>query len=304
MGRNVSKLYYPFKQAIESILPICDEFIIALGEGDEDDRTREEIESIGSPKIKIINTEWDLKKFPRGMENAHQTDIAKNACTGDWLFYIQADEVVHEDDLPIIKNKCERYLNDEEVEGMLFDYYHFFGDYEHYHKSHGWYKKEIRIIRNREDIHSWRTAQSFRRIPNFDGLNYKQKQGTYKLKVVPANARIFHYGWVRPPHLMNKKRKALDNIHSKKFNKGNESFNYGPLNKLHKFKGTHPAVMKEWIEKFNWRDQLYYSGKYPKTRARLKHEKPKYKILSWIENNLLGGKTIGGSKNYILLKKP
>jgi hypothetical protein len=307
MARNANKLYYPVKQSIESILPICDEFVIAVGKGDPDDHTREEIESIGSPKVKIIDTEWDLEKYPRGMEHAHQTDIAKEACSGDWLFYLQADEVVHEDDLPLIKEKCEKYVDDEDVEGMLFNYYHFFGDYNHYHKAHGWYRKEIRIIRNRPDIHSWRSAQSFRRIPNFDGIHYRQKEGTYKLKVIPIKANIFHYGWVRPPHLMKKKMKAFSVIHRGKEKTEQQfddlNFDYGPLNKIKKFKGTHPAVMKDWIQQFNWQDELCYSGSYPKTRRKLRHEKLKNKIVSWIENNLLGGKTIGGSRNWILLRK-
>ncbi|NNC85000.1 MAG: hypothetical protein HKN75_02895, partial [Bacteroidia bacterium] len=40
-GKNVSKLYYPIKPAIESILPVVDEMIIALGKGDADDNTLE-----------------------------------------------------------------------------------------------------------------------------------------------------------------------------------------------------------------------------------------------------------------------
>src|SRR5690606_9465568 len=87
--RNASNLYYPVRPSIESILPIVDEFVIALGDCDPDDRTREEIEAINSPKIRIIDTVWDLKKYPHGTEYAHQTDVAKAACKGDWLFYLQ-----------------------------------------------------------------------------------------------------------------------------------------------------------------------------------------------------------------------
>lgn len=307
MARNANKLYYPIRQSIESILPICDEFVVALGECDSDDATRHEIEAIDSPKIKIIDTQWDLEKYPHGTEHAHQTDIAKEACSGDWLFYLQADEVVHENDLPIIEEQCRRFLSDKEVEGLLFNYYHFFGDYYHYHFAHGWYKKEIRIIRNDPDIHSWRSAQSFRRIPNFDGIHYRQKKGTYKLHVVPIKASIFHYGWVRPPRLMKKKMKAFSVIHSgpnaagKKHNDLN--FDYGPLNKLRKYQGTHPKVMHDWIAHFNWGEELNYSGHYPKTRRKLRHETFKNKFISWVENNLLGGGTIGGSKNWILLRR-
>lgn len=309
MGKNVSKLYYPIRQAIESILPICDEFVVALGDSDEDDASREEILKINSPKIRIVDTTWDIQKYPRGMENAHQTDIAKSYCTGDWLFYVQADEVVHEKDLPGILANCEKYLNDKEVEGFVFDYYHFWGDYQHYHFSHKWYKHEIRIIRNDPEIHSWESAQSFRRIPDFDGLNYRQQEGTYKLKVVKASAHIYHYGWVRPPRLMRTKNKALDTIHKGKEwveqakQHKDEFYDYGPLNRVQIFKGTHPAVMKDWMQQFNWGDQLQYSGPVSKTRKKHKHEHIRYRVLTWIENHLLGGRNLGGFKNYILLNK-
>jgi len=62
MVKNATKLYFPIKQSILSILPIVDEFVVALGDCDEDDTTLQEIESIGSDKIKIVHTVWDIKK--------------------------------------------------------------------------------------------------------------------------------------------------------------------------------------------------------------------------------------------------
>ncbi|MFH2096257.1 MAG: hypothetical protein ABIJ16_11170 [Bacteroidota bacterium] len=308
MAKNADKLYYPVRESILSILPIVDEFIVAIGDCDADDNTRKLVESISSPKVKIIDTVWDLNKYPGGTENAHQTDIAREQCRGDWLFYLQADEVVHEKDLPVIRKRCTELLDDSETEGLLFNYRHFWGDFDHCHNSHAWYKKEIRIIRNHPDIHSWESAQSFRCIPEFDGKNYRQQEGTYKLKVRELNAFIYHYGWVRPPDLMAKKNKALDTIH-----KGEEKvreleeqgayvFDYGPLNKIPEFRGTHPAVMKDWIEKTGWKDKLQYSGKIKPGRRKHKHERCKYRMLSYIENTFLKGRTIGGFKNYILVR--
>lgn len=311
IAKNANKLYYPVKQSIMSILPIVDEFIVALGDCDEDDNTRNEIESIKSDKIKLIDTVWNIENYPRGMENAHQTDIAKNHCSGDWLFYLQADEVIHEKYLPAIKQRCKELLDNKEVDGLLFSYKHFWGDYEHYHNSHGWYKKEIRIIRNVPEIHSWQSAQSFRRIPRFDGLNYRVNKGTYKLKIALVDAQVYHYGWVRPPELMKIKNKALATIHKGKTkvlemdNRKEFDFDYGPLNMLPEFSAeggeTHPAVMKEWIERFNWQDKLQYSGKPDKNRLPNKHEKLINRIATYIENNILGGRELGGFKNYILI---
>lgn len=310
MVRNAVRLYYPIREAIESALPLVDEFVVALGAGDPDDTTREEIEAIGSEKIRIIDTVWDLDAYPNGTENAHQTDIAKNACTGDWLLYLQADEVLHEDDLPVIRRRCEELLHDREVEGLLFRYRHFWGDYDHYHRSHGWYPNEIRMIRNDPEIHSWESAQSFRRIPDFDGKHYRQQEGTYKLKVARVEAWIYHYGWVRPPDFMQRKNRALDTVHkgeervSELYRKRGASYDYGPLHLLARFTGSHPSVMRTRIERFDWADQLNYGDKPDDpNRKRHKHERPKYRFLTWLEQTLLGGRQIGGFRNYILLKK-
>ncbi len=308
MAKNVSKLYYPIKESVESILPIVDEFVIALGDSDADDNTRALIESIGSDKIRIIDTVWDLDKYPDGTENGHQTDIAKEACTGDWLFYVQADEVIHEQYLDEVVAKCKQYKDDHRVEGFLFKYRHFWGDYDHYQIAHGWYPREIRIVRNHPDIHSWESAQSFRRIPNFDYVNYRQQKGTFKLHVIELDAYVYHYGWVRPPGYMQRKRKALDTIHKgakaadELFSEEEDEFDYGLLGRAEVFTGTHPKVMEQWIAQFNWKDKLREDGPFPTNRPLYKHEKLKYRIVTFLEQKVLGGRMIGGFKNYIKLK--
>ncbi len=312
MGKNAHKLYYPMRPAIESILPLVDEFVVALGDSDEDDNTRAEIAAIGDPKIKIIDTVWDIEKYPRGMEHAHQTDIAMKACTGDWLFYLQSDEVVHEKDLENIRSRCEELLDDQKVEGLLFRYRHFWGDYEHVQDTHCWYRKEIRIVRNHPEIHSWESAQSFRKIPGFEGINYRQQEGTYKLKVANVDAEIFHYGWVRPPRVMQNKIKVFSMNHQGREkiekqiadHKYDRIFDYGNVAKLTTYKGTHPAAMKEWKSDFDWSEQLRKSGPARSLNpVKAKHDRIKYKVVSWIEKNLFFGRRLGEFRNYILLKR-
>jgi hypothetical protein len=306
-GKNVTKLYYPIKQAIQSILPICDEFIVVLGDCDPDDNTRAEILSINSPKIRIIETVWDINKYPKGAEMAHQTDIAKSYCTGDWLFCIQADEIAHEKDLPKIKARCEQLLHDKEVEGLLFRFIHFWGDYEHYCDSHGWHKHEIRIIRNNPDIHSWRDSMSFRRIPNFDGISYSQKRDTFKLKVAEVDACIYHYGWVRPLEFMKSKIKEFNTqLHGIKETEKHldnfNSFDYGNLEKYEVFKGTHPEIMKDWIAKFNWKDKLHYHKELQSHHIPHKQERLKYRFVTFLEKHIFF-RPLWEFKNYTLVKR-
>ncbi len=307
MGKNVTKLYYPVKESIMSILPICDEFIVVLGKGDTDDRTLQEIESIGSSKIKIFHSEWDTQKYPNGTEMAHQTDIAKSYCTGDWLFYIQADEVVHEKYLPIIENICKQLLNDNQVEGLLFKYIHFWGDYSHHNDAHGWYKNEIRIIRNKPEIHSWKDAQSFRKFSNFDQNSYNKKEGSSKLEVAKVDAYIFHYGWVRPPSVMNSKRQAFSNIYKGQNNQNSANekemkFEYGPLDRYSIFKDSHPKVMSEWINKFYWESEIQQTGKIKKINGLKKHEQFKYRFVTFLEKHIFF-RPMWEFKNYKLIKR-
>jgi hypothetical protein len=293
-ARNAQKLYYPVAEAIRSILPICDECIVAIGQGDDDDHTREAVKAIGDSKVKIIDTVWHDREKLKGSIHGQQTNIALKECTGDWCFYIQADEVVHEKYLPTIKKRCEQLRDDPAVQGLLFRYKHFWGDYNHYHINHAWYPREIRIIKNGLGIESWQSAQSFR-------LNGE------KIQVAEVDAEIFHYGWVRPPRLMFSKQKEFGTTHRGKqwaethyTPEKTPGFDYGSLEKLRTYTGTHPAVMREWIDTFDWADRLQYRGK---PAIRHKHDQLKYRLLTFIEQRLLGGRQLGGFKNYRLVKR-
>ena len=289
-AKNTSKLYIPVKPSIESVLPIVDEFVVLMGDNDADDTTEDILKSIDSPKLSIHRSVWDKENYKGTVTFAHQTDLAKDLCNGDWLFYIQADEVLHEKYHARIVDAIKTYNDDKRVEGFLFQYKHFWGDYWHYHSSYGWYPREIRIIRNDKDIHSWRDAQSFRKYTgiNYSMQDYTGRANSRKLNVIELDAEIYHYGGSRPPELMTIKRKGVikvnfgtDKKKSDSLLKGlEEKYDYGPLDRLKKFEGTHPAPMKQWIDNFYWKKDLQYSGPRNKNRPKFKHERLKYILLT------------------------
>ncbi len=287
--RNAVKLYYPVVESIKSALPLVDEFVIACG--DSDDGTTELIRTIHDPKVKIIETIWDPVHFVKGAVNAVQTNIALEACIGDWCVYLQADEVLHERYLPVLRDKMEKYLDEFEVEGLLFDYVHFYGSYNLYQVAHNWYAKEVRIIRNGIGVRSWESAQGFR-------INSR------KLHVVPADAEIYHYGWVRPPVQMMKKQIALSSVHhekewvDKRYPDAETDFKFGSLKTCRQFSGSHPEVMKDRITSMNWEIK---PGKANKKDH--KHDCFRVRVLTFIENNILHRK-LGEYRNYILIKEP
>ena len=244
--RNAVKNDYPIVEAITSILPICDEFIVALG--NSEDETEQLIKDINSPKIKIIYTTWDESIRDGGAVFANETDKAFRAISADadWAFYIQGDECVHEKYLPLIKKEMEDNLNDSQIEGLLFKYLHFYGSYNYYGHSRRWYRREIRILRNNKAIHSYRDAQGFR-------------WNDRKIKVKLIDAYIYHYGWVKPPSgLTNKLRNFNRFYHDDEWMEQNlpETFEFDYTHKnpdrLVHFTDTHPAVMQKRISSINW----------------------------------------------------
>ncbi len=246
--RNAVKNDYPVIEAITSILPLCDEFIIALGQSD--DGTEQLISSLNSPKIKIINTVWNDDLKQGGKVFAIETDKAFAAISTDvdWAFYIQGDECVHEKYLPLIKKELEDNLNDTNIEGLLFKYLHFYGSYDYYAHSRRYYRREVRIVRNNTAVHAYRDAQGFR----WDGR---------KLKVKLIDAYIYHYGWVKSSKGLIRKGQNFTGYYNPDF-VANESvvdsqeFDYGNADNLLLFKQTHPAVMQNRVNAMNWKLDL------------------------------------------------
>lgn len=256
---------YPVVEAIKSILPICDNFVVAVGKSD--DETLKLIAGIDPSKIKIIETVWDESLREGGQVLAVETNKAFEAIDADtdWAFYIQGDEVVHEKYLPVIKENMERYKANPAVDGLLFKYLHFYGSYDYVGASANWYTHEIRVIKNDKSIYSYRDAQGFRKGDN------------QKLKVVPIDAYIYHYGWVKDPRAMQKKRQNFnkfwhdDNWIEENIEKA-ETFDYDAhVRELKRFNDTHPAVMLSRIERKGWQFDYDISRNKKSAKDRVKH---------------------------------
>ncbi len=234
IARNVIKLKYPILESINSILPICDEFIINVGKSE--DGTLELVKSIPSSKIKIIETIWEMKEGPAVL--ATQTNIALRECTGDWAFYLQTDEVIHESDLPRIKKCMEQYLEDSVVDALRFKWFHFFGSHFRYRIDKGWYQKQDRIVRNNGQIRSHGDAFAFERV---DGKSLRHKN---------TGCFLYHYGWVFSEEVMAKRRLNQGEIWSENRDQEKKTgrYEFGDLKRFPFYFGTHPLVMKELIE--------------------------------------------------------
>jgi hypothetical protein len=262
--RNAVLYDYPVVEAIQSILPVCDEVVVAVG--NSEDETLELIKNITSAKIRIIETIWDESLRIGGKVLAVETDKAFHAISHDvdWAFYIQGDEVVHEKYLDVIRSEMEAYKDDDKVDGLLFKYHHFYGSYDYVGLSSRWYRREIRIIKNNKDIFSYKDAQGFRKKPN------------EKLRVKLIDAYIHHYGHVREPQAMQRKHQSTNRFwHSDRWIKRNikpaSEFDYSNYEPLGLYEGTHPHIMEKRISNMDWKFEYDVSQRQFEFKDRIKN---------------------------------
>lgn len=262
--KNGEILGYPFIESIKSILPLVDEFVINVGESE--DNTLALIQAIDDPKIRIIESKWNDKMTDRGYVYGQQKMIAQYNCTSDWAFYLEGDEVVHEEDLEKIRQTCEKYVDDSEVEAVTFDYFHFYGNGNSYLDSPAWYRREARIIKN--------SVRSYAPDGLFWLVLEKNKIGRYP-NAVHSGAKMYHYGWVRSEEQMNLKSQKVQ----KYWNKKHKNIDYTQIDGtiIKEFTGTHPAIVKKWLPKvdglFQADPNYQLSRKEKKHRLMIKLEK-------------------------------
>ena len=281
--RNAVKFDYPVIEAITSVLPMVDEFIVMLG--NSEDSTNALIEAINSPKIKVFHSVWDDSLRSGGRVLALETDKAMDqiAADSDWAFYIQADEVVHERYHATILESMKRWKDDASIEGLLFNYTHFYGSYDFIGDSRRWYRKEVRIIRPHIGVRSWKDAQGFRK----DGK---------PLKVKECGGSIYHYGWVKPPEQQQAKQAYFHKLwHDDQWMKEHipavEAFDYSSIDSVASFEGTHPSVMQARVDRQHWNVAIDPAKK---------KLSPRYRVLLFIER--LTGWRVGEYRNYRLLR--
>lgn len=281
--RNAIIYDYPVEESIRSILPVCDEVVVAVGRSEDD--TLRLVRSIGSPKLRIMETVWDDTLREGGRVLAVETDKALTAVRpdADWALYIQADEVLHEHSHAALRTAMERWKDDPRVEGLLFDYVHFYGSYDLVGDSRRWYRREVRAVRPGIGVRSWRDAQGFR-------INGRP------LRVAPAHALVHHYGWVRPPAKQQAKQRSFHKLwHGDEWVARNvgasTDFDYSGIDSVARFMGTHPVYMAQRIAATNW---------HPGLDPGRKRSGPKDLLLRSIER--VTGLRIGEYRNYKLLR--
>ncbi len=240
IARQAVRFGYPLAESLRSLLPLVDELVVGVGDGD--DGTWEMVRGLDDPKVRAFRSTWDMSHREGGRVLSVETNKALERCSGDWAVYLQADEVLHEDEIPVLRRALERHLRGR-AEGLRFLYYHFYGSYQtvqdHRRK---WYRSAVRAVRTGHGV-----------VSVGDAYGFKVKEGgrLRSLRKADSGVHVYHYGWVRPPGVMLEKQRNLDRLYhdeawiEKRWAGEEEKVRgfYRDRGHLKFFRGTHPGVM-------------------------------------------------------------
>jgi hypothetical protein len=255
--RNALQYDFPVVASIRSILPVCDEVVVNVGKSD--DETLDLVRSIADPKIRILESEWDMSK--RNYVLGHETMRAMRACRHPWGIYIQADEVLHENGARILQEAIQANDADSSVEGLLVRYLHFYGGFDTVATHRRWYRREVRAVRLDPalEIHPYQGAQGFR-VGSDDR----------KIRARLTDAEMFHYGWARPSEALEAKRELGKTMYPWRDARPEQPL-FPWMPGLRPFAASHPSTAVEWIDarrgqvagriappQFRWRFIRYY----------------------------------------------
>lgn len=248
--RDGNRLDFCWKEAILSLLPICD--MIAVCESDSSDDTLRELEDMASSdnRIKICRYAW-----PNPFADIHWFAKWINYCREhvrcDYQIQLDADEVLHEGGYETIK----RLLNTPGFNSVVsMERYNFWEDAQHV-------VPPGHVCSNRVT----RLAPQWVWLPS-DGLTGHPQEHEIDPfhNVYAVDVKIFHYGFLRNPECFYEKENIIQNAFFGSFDPRLErmrnsfdkdwmkSFTYGQP--LIEFNGRHPVVSRKWLANRGFRD--------------------------------------------------
>lgn len=245
--KNATIYDYPLEVALTSVLPLVDELHVNVGVSDDD--TLDRVLGIDDARIHVHEVDWGVPTGRATRDLGDETNRVMQHCRHDWALYIQADEVLHEEDHDRIRAALLKASARQDVEGLAFDYLHFYGSPAWQITGRGAFRSEVRIVRRSSGARAFAGAQGFR-VDN------------RLLRAMDSGARVFHYGYVKSQEALNAKLAMV------KMWKGEdpdwaEEWEFVRPAGLQPFRGTHPAVARTWIEDRSWSFDPATAGREP-----------------------------------------
>jgi glycosyltransferase involved in cell wall biosynthesis len=256
---NVEYMDYCLEETVRCALQFADE--ICVNDGMSTDNTYDVLmalqEEFGKDRIKIHRREWVHDWFWQEKER----NYALNMSNSDWVFFMDVDECIHENDVP----KIRRIAETSKYNFVNCPYYHFYGTPQYIQTHPAFYQRHTKMGRRKTNFR----IKAGRRPGGCASEVVSDKAGGsmhlyHKPDMYRSDIYIYHYSWCRDAKVHGVKRVKIESWY-----RGHEKFFDGYLptyeecpykydmsgigGNLKPFTGEHPKLMRTW---FNKRERL------------------------------------------------
>ncbi len=253
-ARNSVKFGYPLRECLESLVPICDEVVLAYDPTTDDGTPELAIRLRDELGIVLFESPWDMNNMKKGLEIGHQSQVAMDACSPstEWRLCVQQDEAFHEEDHSKIQELVRNDLPG--VTGFDFVRPYFFGNLHTIRRD--WSVKITRL-----------TKKGTHTYDDFDGQNCRPLNPL--MHHADSGIWLYHYSRIGDPQLIAKRVRNVDSFFHAEDNLPEESelapydfstreydsyaFTENPKethSELLTYQGTHPLPFAELYKEF------------------------------------------------------
>ncbi|MEZ0371931.1 MAG: glycosyltransferase, partial [Candidatus Sericytochromatia bacterium] len=259
--KNAQRFDYPFIESLLSVMDVCDELVVSYAV-DSDDASTAALADLAArhPKLRLFSTEIWTTPRTGGETIRLAAEEAMAACSGDWRWHVQADEVYTRAEAKKVRELVDIYHN-QPVHGFRFQVLHFYGDYDTVidpsARAIGWYQQTIRLARAGQARH-------------FDDAWTLVLAQNNQSSVQDVDVRIFHYGHVRENEAMRSKSNYMERLYHvlpdsfEVCPPGEFVYDRVPPQYLRRFGLSHPEAMQIRIARWRTRTALAHRPAKPR----------------------------------------
>lgn len=260
--RNGNDLDYCWKEAVQSLLPVCDEVVLCIATGNSD-ATEAEARAWAhiEPKLKICIYAWpdpvaDLDFWVNWL------NYAREHIRADWHFQLDADEILADWSYPLLRAFVKEQSTMRRPATGIVTRYNFWRDHRHLIPEGNCLAKRVIRLAPRDLWLGSDCPHPKAREAQDRSVSVSEITPEYTLRDI----EIFHYGFLRRHEALLNKGRAngqffFGAVDSRIETAAKEGANWSQsaclpdwTRNLDKYEGKHPAIGMKWLNQRGYHD--------------------------------------------------
>lgn len=226
--RQANRLGYPWKQCVKALTDLCDQVIINV-DIHSDDGMLDDLKKLTSKNHQFYLSVWDMKNTGDGRMLANEANKTLPEVTSDWVIYLQADEMIHQQDMHSLRLYLDTLPSNTTQVELLRTYF--------------W--KDLNSRAPQYEIYLGRIFRKGTHTVGGDGMYLNRLKG----EIIRSPYWIYHYSRMGPEEKVAARVKNLDQLFHDDVSV-TKTFSYNEEPVLIPYTGTHPDGIEEFYRSF------------------------------------------------------